>query len=105
VRHRPDALQPLGHIGGEQAHLPAPVRGRGHGAGAGLGGRGRGIAAPTGPERVLRRLIEEGFNRGDLAVADTVTGDGGSGPTCSTSSVSSTAARSPTGACPTGWAS
>ena len=30
----------------------------------------------TDPERVFRRLIEEGFNRGDLEVADTVTADG-----------------------------
>jgi predicted ester cyclase len=30
----------------------------------------------TDPERVFRRLIEEGFNRGDLGVADAVTADG-----------------------------
>ena len=30
----------------------------------------------TDPERVFRRLIEEGFNRGDVDVADTVTADG-----------------------------
>ncbi len=30
----------------------------------------------TDPESVFRRLIDEGFNRGDLAVADAVTGAG-----------------------------
>ena len=30
----------------------------------------------TDPERVFRRLIEEGFNRGDLGVADAVTAAG-----------------------------
>jgi predicted ester cyclase len=30
----------------------------------------------TDPERVFRTLIEEGFNRGDLDVADRVTADG-----------------------------